>query len=121
VAAATPPEAIGAKGDGAPAVGGLGRVLGNLGAGGIEGLLGGGLSELVDKFKKAGHGKAADSWAGTGENKPIARPQLQQALGADLLAGLSEKSGFSSEELRSRISITVPTRWIKYTPAGRLP
>jgi uncharacterized protein YidB (DUF937 family) len=105
----------------APATGGLGGLLGNLGTGGVGGLLGGGLRELVDKFKQAGQGEAADSWVGTGQNKPIAPPQLEQAIGADVLATLSEKTGLSREELLSRLSTTLPDAVDKYTPGGRLP
>jgi uncharacterized protein YidB (DUF937 family) len=101
--------------------GGLGGLLGNLGTGGAGGLLGGGLRELVDKFKQAGQGEVADSWVGTGQNKPIAPSQLEQAIGADVLETLSEKTGLSREELLSRLSTTLPDAVDKYTPAGRLP
>ena len=46
---------------------GLGGVLGNLGgegaAGGVGGLLGGGLGELLERFKQSGQGEVAQSWA----------------------------------------------------------
>jgi uncharacterized protein YidB (DUF937 family) len=105
----------------APANGGLGGLLGNLGTGGVGGLLGGGLRELVDKFKQAGQGEAAESWVGTGQNKTIGPPQLEQAIGSDVLATLSEKTGLSREELLSRLSTTLPDAVDKYTPGGRLP
>src|SRR5688572_2585599 len=51
--------------------GGLGGLLGGVGAGGIGGLLGGGLNELIERFKQAGQGEVADSWVKTGPNQPI--------------------------------------------------
>jgi uncharacterized protein YidB (DUF937 family) len=45
---------------------GLGGLLGNLGGvgatGGVGGLLGGGLGELLERFKQSGQGEVAQSW-----------------------------------------------------------
>jgi uncharacterized protein YidB (DUF937 family) len=101
--------------------GGLGRLLGNLGSGGLGGLLGGGLGELVENFKQHGQGEVAESWVGTGPNKQIAPDQLERAIGPDVLATLSEQTGLSREELLSRLSTTLPEAVDKYTPDGRLP
>ena len=53
--------------------GGLGGVLGKLGAllGGESAgsVLSGGLGDLVDRFKQNGQGQAADSWVKTGPNQ----------------------------------------------------
>src|SRR3954451_22330117 len=46
----------------------LGGAIGGASAGG---LLSGGLGELVDRFKQSGHGETAESWVGTGPNKPV--------------------------------------------------
>jgi uncharacterized protein YidB (DUF937 family) len=106
----------------APAQGGLPNVFGNmLGAGGVGGLLGGGLSELLDQFTKNGQGEAAESWVGSGPNKEIAPPQLKQALGQDVLAALVKQTGLSQEELLARLSRELPTAVDKYTPDGLLP
>src|SRR3954451_22824433 len=51
-----------------------------LGGAGVGGLLGGGLGELLEHFKKNGQGEAAESWVGHGPNKEIAPPQLKQAI-----------------------------------------
>jgi uncharacterized protein YidB (DUF937 family) len=101
--------------------GGLGGLLGNLGTGGLGGLLGGGLGELVENFRQNGQGEAAESWVGTGPNKQIAPNQLEQAIGPDVLATLSQQTGLSREELLSRLSTTLPEAVDKYTPDGRLP
>ena len=105
--------------------GGLGGLLGGLGgagaAGGLGGLLGGGLGELVDRFKQTGHGEVADSWVGHGPNKEIAPHQLEQAVGPDVLATLSQQTGLSRDELLARLSRNLPEAVDKYTPEGRLP
>jgi uncharacterized protein YidB (DUF937 family) len=110
---------------GGGAAGGLGGLLSNLGgagaAGGLGGLLGGGLGELVERFKQNGQGDLADSWVGTGPNKEVAPHQLEQAIGSDVLEELSEKTGLSREELLSRLSRNLPDAVDQYTPDGRLP
>src|SRR4051794_41494771 len=105
--------------------GGIGGLLGqlssSLGGASAGGILSGGLGELVDRFKQNGHAKTADSWVGTGPNKPITPPQLQQAIGPDVLDALSKQTGLSQEELLGRLSRELPNAVDKYTPQGRLP
>jgi len=101
--------------------GGLGGLLGNLGGAGVGGLLGGGLSELIERFKQAGQGDVADSWVGKGPNKEIAPQQLEQAIGPDVLATLSQQTGLSREEILARLSRELPQAVDRYTPDGRLP
>ncbi len=81
----------------------------------------GGLRELVNRFKQNGHAETADSWVGTGPNKPITPPQLQQVIGSDVLDTLSKQTGLSQEELLARLSRELPNAVDKYTPQGRIP
>ena len=90
-------------------------------AGGVGGLLSGGLGELVDRFRQSGHGDTVDSWVGTGPNKQIAPTQVEQAIGPDVLETLSKQTGLSREELVARLSRELPNAVDKYTPQGRLP
>lgn len=112
-------------GQGAGAGGGLGGLLGqlggSLGGAGAGGFLGGGLSELVERFTQAGHGQTAQSWVRQGPNEPIAPPQLEQAIGPDVLDTLSKQTGLSREELLTRLSRELPDAIDKYTPQGQLP
>jgi uncharacterized protein YidB (DUF937 family) len=109
-------------GTGQSGVGGfLGQLSETLGGAGAGGLLSGGLGELVDRFKQSGHGETAESWVGTGPNKPVTAPQLEQAIGPDVLETLSKQTGLSREELLTRLSRELPDAVDKYTPHGRLP
>ncbi|MGO4736578.1 YidB family protein [Bosea sp. 2KB_26] len=95
--------------------------LGTLGAGGIGGFLNGGLGELLDRFKQAGQGEKADSWVRQGPNQDVAPPDLEQAIGPDILAKLERQTGLSRDELLSRLSRQLPDAVDRYTPDGRLP
>ena len=108
-------------GTGAAAPGALGGLLGSVGSGGVGGLLGGGLAELVDRFKQAGQSEVAESWISKGPNQPVAPHQLEQAIPPDVLATLAEQTGLSREEILSRLSRNLPEAVDRYTPDGRLP
>jgi uncharacterized protein YidB (DUF937 family) len=121
-------EMLGGIGQSTPAgagqsgIGGLlGQLSRTLGGAGTGGLLSGGLGELVESFKQSGHGETAESWVGTGPNKPVTPPQLEQAIGPEVLETLSKQTGLSREELLARLSRELPDAVDKYTPQGRLP
>jgi uncharacterized protein YidB (DUF937 family) len=99
-------------------LGGLGGLLGGSSTGSV---LSGGLGDLVDRFKQAGQGEAAESWVRKGPNQPISTDQLEGALGSDVVATLAEKTGLSREELLSRLSRTLPQAVDNLTPEGRVP
>ena len=105
--------------------GGLGGILGNLGGmlGGASAgsVLSGGLSELLERFQQNGQGETADSWIRTGPNQEIQPPQLEKAIGPDILDTLSKQTGLSREELLARLTRELPEAVNKYTPDGRLP
>jgi uncharacterized protein YidB (DUF937 family) len=92
-----------------------------LGGAGAGGLLSGGLGELLEKFKQNGHGDTAQSWVSNGPNKDISPPELQQAIGPDVLAALEQQTGLSQHELLARLSRELPSAVDKYTPDGKLP
>src|SRR5215207_11096618 len=64
--------------------GSFGELLANV-RGGVDSLLGGGLSDLVDRFKQNGQGEVADSWVRQGPNQQVTPQQLEQAIGPDVL------------------------------------
>jgi uncharacterized protein YidB (DUF937 family) len=102
-------------------LGGLGGLLGSLGGAGAGGLLSGGLGELVEQFRQNGQGDVADSWVGRGPNKEVAPHQLEQAIGPDTLASLTQQTGLSREEILARLSRDLPRAVDEHTPEGRLP
>lgn len=101
--------------------GGLGGLLGGLGGASAGGFLSGGLRDLFESFQRSGHGEVAESWVGRGPNKEIAPNQLEQAIGADVLDELSQRTGLSRQELVARLSRELPQAVDRYTPDGRLP
>lgn len=129
-------ELLGGAGQGAPAPSGHGAAPGGLGGalgGGLGGLLGNqrnagpgsflnsGLGEMLERFHQAGHGPAAQSWVNHGPNQEIAPHDLEQAIGPDVLATLTQRTGLSREELLSRLTRDLPQAIDRYTPDGRIP
>lgn len=101
--------------------GGLGSVLGGLGAGGLGGLLTGGLGDLLEQFNGAGKGDAAKSWVGTGKNQPVSAKDMSQVLTPDQIEFLTQRTGLSREDLLSGLSEQLPRVVDSLTPSGRLP
>jgi uncharacterized protein YidB (DUF937 family) len=108
---------------GAEGQGGIGGLLAQLGLGGASagGILGGGLDELMERFKQSGQSETAQSWVNTGPNKPCTADQLEQAIGPEVLDTLSKQTGLSRDELVTRLCRELPDAVDKYTPQGRLP
>ena len=61
------------------------------------------------------------SWIRKGPNQPISTQELERALGADVVATLSEKTGLSRDELLLRLARTLPEAVDNLTPDGRVP
>jgi uncharacterized protein YidB (DUF937 family) len=81
----------------------------------------GGLADVIDRFRNAGHGDAADSWVATGPNAPITANHTETALGPDLIDMLTQRTGLSRSELLARLSAVLPEAVDKLTPDGRMP
>jgi uncharacterized protein YidB (DUF937 family) len=100
---------------------GLGSLAGLVGGANANSVLSNGISELMDRFKQNGHGAAAESWVGSGDNHELAPEHLEQAIGPDVLATLSQQTGLSREDLLARLSKELPNAVDKYTPDGQVP
>lgn len=88
---------------------------------GIGGVLADGLREIVDRFRGAGQGEAAESWVRSGPNRPLGPDQLATAIGDDTLDTLARQTGLPREEILARLTRTLPEAVDRYTPEGRLP
>ncbi|MCJ2089902.1 YidB family protein [Methylobacterium sp. E-005] len=101
--------------------GNLGQLLGGAGSAGVGGLVGRGLSELVDHFTKGGHADTARSWIDHGPNRDMPESDLERAIGPQTLAALEQRTGLSKSELLTRLSRDLPSAIDRYSPDGRLP
>jgi uncharacterized protein YidB (DUF937 family) len=79
---------------------------------------GGGLSDIIDRFKNAGSGEQADSWVRQGPNKPIEPAQVEAAIDNETIEALSRQTGLSRDELLRRIAQDLPDAVDKMTPEG---
>ena len=120
------PNAAGAQGGGV-----LGGVLGSLGGQmGSQVLLtvamgmlqkSGGLEGILAKFRAQGHGKAVDSWVGTGENHEISGDQVKAVLGESTVSEVAKQLGTSHEEASGSLAALLPELINSLTPNGQIP
>lgn len=101
--------------------GALDSILSGLGGAGAGSVLSGGLGDLVDRFRQAGRGEKADSWVREGNNAPVDATDLEEVLGEDTIAELTQKTGLSRTELLDRLSKTLPDAVDRMTPEARIP
>ncbi len=80
----------------------------------------GGLQGLINKFSQAGHGAAASSWVGMGQNVPISGDQIQNVLGSDQVKALAAKLGVDPAQASSFLAEYLPKVVDKLTPAGKI-
>ncbi|WSF35417.1 YidB family protein [Streptomyces sp. NBC_01351] len=101
----------------------LGALMGGGGGGGGAQAAGNGnpLGGLIDMLTKSGLFDQAQSWVGTGENKPVSGTQIQEALPADTLQKVAQDAGVSTEQAADRIAQVLPSAVDKLTPNGQVP
>lgn len=80
-----------------------------------------GLGELLERFRNAGTSEQVDSWVGRGENQPLTREQVQNAIDPQTLEELARQTGFSTSDLIDRIARDLPDAVDQVTPGGQLP
>jgi uncharacterized protein YidB (DUF937 family) len=122
----TPTEATSANASSGGIIGGLGDLLkgplGGILAGASAGsVVNGGLSDLLNQFRKAGHGDAVGSWVGNGPNRPVSPADLTKVLDTDQINTLMSQSGLSRDELLAGLSDQLPRFVDHLTPNGRMP
>ena len=82
---------------------------------------GGGLGDILERFRNAGSSEQVDSWVRQGPNKPIDGMRVLAAIDPETLEELSRQTGLSREELLERIAKDLPEAVDQMTPNGRLP
>ncbi|WP_329624268.1 YidB family protein [Streptomyces sp. NBC_01255] len=107
--------------------GGAGGILGSLLGALAGGKSGGGsdganpLGGLLDMLTKSGLVDQAQSWVGTGENKPVSGAQIAGALPDDTLQKVAADAGVSPQEAADQIAQSLPQAVDKLTPNGAVP
>src|SRR5277367_7195457 len=81
----------------------------------------GGLGDLIGKLTAGGAAPQVNSWVGPGTNQPIQPGQLGSALGQNVLAELSQRTGMSQQELLGQLATVLPQIINHMTPNGRMP
>jgi uncharacterized protein YidB (DUF937 family) len=89
------------------------------GAGGAGGP--GGLGDLLDQFRRSGYAEQADSWVGTGANRPVSPDVIAEVFGRDRLAQIASEAGLTEEEASAGLSQVLPEVVDRVTPEGRVP
>ena len=99
------------------------KALAGLGMGGAaaSGDVMAGLSEMFERFSGPEHQAKAQSWVGTGPNEALAPDEVEQALDADTITELLEKTGLNRSDLLSRLSQILPDAVDQVTPDGKMP
>jgi uncharacterized protein YidB (DUF937 family) len=80
-----------------------------------------GLGGLVKQFQQKGLGDTIDTWINPGSNKSVSSGQISDALGADVVDQLAQRTGLSRNEVISELAKMLPSTVDRLTPNGRLP
>ncbi|MET8417960.1 YidB family protein [Streptomyces sp. NPDC005134] len=99
----------------------LGALGGNTGGAGGGGGGANALEGLIGMLTKSGLLDQAQSWVGTGENKPVSGAQIAQALPDETLQKVAQEAGVSTEQAADDIARSLPAAVDKLTPAGEVP
>ena len=82
---------------------------------------GGGLKDVLDRFRNSGSKDAVDTWVQKGPSQPLEASQVEAAIDPRTLDELGQQTGLSREELLDRIARDLPEAIDKMTPSGELP
>ena len=79
------------------------------------------LAALLSQFQQAGLGEQAQSWVGTGPNKPVPPNQLKDVFGEGTVNQWAGQAGMDPQALLAQLSQMLPQAVDKMTPQGRIP
>jgi uncharacterized protein YidB (DUF937 family) len=86
----------------------------------LVGKYGGDLNQLVSKFEAAGLGDKVKSWISTGQNEPISKDEVKQALGNDV-DEVARRDGVGPDEAADKLASELPNAVDRATPDGSIP
>src|SRR5262249_24771267 len=78
----------------------------------------GGLNGILAKFQSAGLGDHANSWVGTGANKPISSDQISNVLGNSNITAMAQKLGINPQIASAGLAALLPAVIAHLTPKG---
>jgi uncharacterized protein YidB (DUF937 family) len=81
----------------------------------------GGLGGLLAQLQAAGLDNVVKSWIGTGQNQPVQPDALGDALGKKTVTQMADKAGCSKDDLLAQLSAALPGLIDKLTQNGRIP
>ncbi len=81
----------------------------------------GGLAGVVGQFQNAGLGGVVQSWISNGSNAPVAPDQVHQALGADQVNELAQRTGLPVQQVLQLAAQYLPQIVDHMTPEGQVP
>ncbi len=79
-----------------------------------------GLAQFLERFRRAGLGRVADSWVGAGANTPLSRGQLEDGLGKEALQNLAKQADVPIETATPALAAMIPQVVDLMTPNGVL-
>jgi uncharacterized protein YidB (DUF937 family) len=87
----------------------------------VLGLLkGGGLERILGGMRAKGFTAEADSYVGTGENRPLTGSQVREVVGEDEVSRIAGEAGVSEAEAADGIAQLLPGLIDKASPDGRV-
>ena len=81
----------------------------------------GGLGGLLAQLQAAGLDNVVKSWIGTGQNQPVQPDALGDALGKKTVTQMADKAGCSKDDLLAQLASALPGLIDKLTQNGRIP
>jgi len=80
----------------------------------------GGLGAVLDRFRQKGYADHANSWVSTGANRMLDAQQVNDVVGHDELARLSQQLGVPQQEVAGGFAEILPEMVDQLTPGGHV-
>ncbi|HEX9931042.1 MAG TPA: YidB family protein [Pyrinomonadaceae bacterium] len=79
-----------------------------------------GLARFLERFRRAGLGRVADSWVSAGANTLLSPHQLEDGIGKETLQSLAQQAGMPIETVTPALASMIPQVVDLMTPDGVL-